>query len=127
MEKPQWLEEGIVLRNKSLTAEAKKARKAMNRKKAGAEDAGEPVSDVDGELGNAKPKKRAHKEDKWDPKNRKVHQDTPRGWVDEPTENFGGMKDIDRKVGVVACFMNSMGTRKNKHLWCVCDRAKEGH
>ena len=36
-EKPQWLEEEIVLRNKSLTAEAKKARKAMNRNKAGAE------------------------------------------------------------------------------------------
>ena len=71
--------------------------------------------------------KKAHKEEKWDPKNRKVHEDTPRGWVDEPTENFDGCKDDDRKVGVVACFMNSMGTRKNKHLWCVCDRARDGH
>ena len=30
-------------------------------------------------------------------------------------------------MGVVACFMNQTGTRKNKHLWCVCDWAKTGH
>ena len=73
-----------MLRDKSLTAEAKKARKAMNRKKAGAEGAGEPLSDIDDELGKAKPKKKAPKEDTWDPKNRKVGQDTPRNWIDEP-------------------------------------------
>ena len=71
----------------------------MNRKRAGAEGAGEPPSGIDDELGKAKPKKKAHKEEKWDPKNRKVHEDPPRGWVDEPTENFGGCKDDDRKVG----------------------------
>ena len=30
-------------------------------------------------------------------------------------------------MGVIACFVNSSGTRKNKHLWCVCDRARNGH
>ena len=27
----------------------------------------------------------------------------------------------------MACFMNSTKTRENKHYWCVCDRAKDGH
>ena len=30
-------------------------------------------------------------------------------------------------MGVIACFTSSSGTRKNKHLWCVCDRARDGH
>ena len=102
-------------------------RRVRSCTKEGAEGAGEPVSDIDNELGKAKPKKKAPKEGTWGLMNRKVGQDTPRNWIDEPTENFDGMKDIDRKVGVVACFMNSMGTRKNKHLWCVCDRARDGH
>ena len=42
--KPQWLDGEIELRNKSLTVEAEKARKAKNHKKAGAEKAGEPPS-----------------------------------------------------------------------------------
>ena len=55
--KPQWLEEEIVRHDKSLTEEAKKARKALNCKRAGAEGAGEPPSDGDdGELGKAEPK-----------------------------------------------------------------------
>ena len=54
-------------------------------------------------------------------------EDTPRGHVDEFGTDFEGCKDEDRKVGVVACFMNAAGKRKNKHLWCVCDRAPNGH
>ena len=125
-EKPQWLNEEIVRRDKCLTDEAKKARKAQNRKSSGAEKAGEPLSDDD-ELGKAKPKKKAAKDQPWDPMNRKVLEDTPRGHVDKFGTDFDGCKDEDRKVGVVACFLNSAGTRKNKHLWCVCDRAKQGH
>ena len=56
-DKPEWLEEEIVRRDKCLTEEAKKARKAQNRKRAGAEGAGEPDSDIDDELGKAKPKR----------------------------------------------------------------------
>ena len=59
--------------------------------------------------------------------NRKVLEDTPRGHVDEFGADFGSCKDEDRKAGVVACFMNKTQTRKNKHLWCVCDLAPLGH
>ena len=125
--KPIWLDEEIELRNKSLTAEAKKARKAKNRKRAGAEDAGEPPSSSNDELfDTAKPKPKAQKKSKWDPLNRKVHED-PRGHVGKIGTDFGNCEDNDRKVGVIACFMNSSGMRKNKHLWCVCDRARNGH
>ena len=57
-EKPEWLEDEIETRDKCMTEEAKKAHKAQNRKKAGAEKAGEPDSDTDDELGEAKPKKK---------------------------------------------------------------------
>ena len=30
-------------------------------------------------------------------------------------------------MGVIACFLNESGKRKNKHWWCVCDRAPKGH
>ena len=59
--------------------------------------------------------------------NRRVGEDTPRGHVDEDGTDFDGCEAEDRKVGVVACFMNKTKTRKNKHLWCVCDLAPEGH
>ena len=62
-----------------------------------------------------------------DPKNRKVHEDPPRGHVGKFGTDFGGCEDDYRKVGVIACFINSSGTRKNTHLWCVCDRARDGH
>ena len=127
IEKPQWLEDEIELRNNSLTGEAEKPRRAKNRKKAGAEKAGEPPSASDDELENAKPKPKATQERKWDPLNREVHEDPPRGHVDKFGEDFGGCEDKDRKVGVVACFMNQTQTRKNKHWWCVCDRAQNGH
>ena len=42
-------------------------------------------------------------------------------------QRFDGCKDEDREVGVFACFFNSTKTRKNKHLWCVCDFAPLGH
>ena len=58
-----------MLRDKSLADEAKKARKALNRKKAGAKGAGEPIYECDDELGEAKLKKKAPKEGTWDPKN----------------------------------------------------------
>ena len=128
IEKPQWLEEEIVRRDKALTDEAKKARKALKHTKAGAEGAGEPIYDSDDELGKAKPKKKAPKEDTWDSKNRKVGQDNPRNWTDDPNvANFDGCKAAVRKVGVIACFMNAAGARKNKHSWCVCDRAPKEH
>ena len=126
-EKPEWLEDEIEKRDKCMTEEAKKARKAQNRKAAGAEKAGEPDSDTDDEIAKAKPKKKPAAEKPWDPMNRRVGEHPPRGHVDETATNFDGCEDEDRKVGVVACFMNQPGTRKNKHLWCVCDWAKTGH
>ena len=56
-----------------------------------------------------------------------MHEDPPRGWVGKYGTDFDGCEDNDCKVGVIACFMNSSGMRKNKHLWCVCDRARNGH
>ena len=93
------------------------------------EDTGPPEDgDDDGDIPNIpKPKPKADKKSEWDPKNRKVNQDTPRLWVDDPSKDFDGCEDKDRKVGVVACFQNSTKTRRNKHLWCVCDRAPDGH
>ena len=126
-EKPEWLEDECKARDKCMTDEAKKARKAQNRNKAGAENAGEPDGDTDDEIATAKPKKKAAKARPWDPMNRRVGEDTPRGHVDKDGTDFDGCKAEDRKVGVVACFMNSTKTRKNKHLWCVCDLAPEGH
>ena len=55
-EKPQWLDDEIKLRNKSLTVEADKVRKANNLKKPGAAKAGEPPSASDDELENHEPK-----------------------------------------------------------------------
>ena len=72
----------------------------------GAEDAGEPPSSSNGELEKAKPKPKAQKERKWDPLNRKVHEDPPRGHVDKFGEDFDGCEDNGRKVGVMACFWN---------------------
>ena len=126
-QKPEWLEDEIEKRDKCMTEEAKKARKAQNRKGAGAEEAGEPDSDTDDELGKAKPKKKPAADQPWDPMNRKVLEHPPRGHVDEYGTDFDGCEDEDRKVGVVACFMNKTQTRKNKHLWCVCDLAPLGH
>ena len=126
-EKPEWLEDEIEKRNKCMTEEAKKARKAQNRKGAGAEKAGEPDSDTDDEIAKAKPKKKPAAEKPWDPMNRRVGEHPPRNWTDEYGTDFDGCEDEDRKVGVVACFMNAAGKRKNKHLWCVCDRAPKGH
>ena len=40
---------------------------------------------------------------------------------------FDGVEDKDRKVGVMAAFLNESGKRKNKHWWCVCDKAPKGH
>ena len=54
--------------------------------------------------------------------NRKVHEEPPRGWLGDLKDDFGGCKDKDRKAGTMASFMNSSGTRKNKHYWCVCDK-----
>ena len=125
--KPDWLEDEIKVRDKSLTDEAKKERKAQNRKKSGAENAGEPDGDTDEDIATAKPKKKAANARPWDPLNRRVGEDPPRGHVDKDVPEFDGCKASDRKVGVVACFVNSTGTRKNKHLWCVCDWAPAGH
>ena len=82
-EKPEWLEDEIEKRDKCMTEEAKKARKAQNRKAAGAANAGEPDGDTDDELGNAKPKKKPAAEKPWDPMNRRVGEHPPRGHVDE--------------------------------------------
>ena len=125
--KPEWLEDECKARDKCMTDEAKKARKAQNRNKAGAENAGEPDGDTDDDIATVKPKKKAAKARVWDPMNRRVGEDTPRGHVDKDGTDFDGCKAEDRKVGVVACFMNSTNKRKNKHLWCVCDLAPEGH
>ena len=125
--KPDWLEDEIKVRDKSLTDEAKKERKAQNRKKSGAENAGEPDGDTDADIATAKPKKKAANARPWDPLNRRVGEDPPRGHVDKDVPEFDGCKAEDRKVGVVACFMNSTGKRKNKHLWCVCDWYPAGH
>ena len=126
--KPDWLEDEIKVRDKSLTDEAKKERKAQNRKKSGATNAGEPDGDTDPDIATAKPnKKKAAEARPWDPLNRRVGEDPPRGHVDKDVPEFDGCKASDRKVGVIACFVNSTGTRKNKHLWCVCDLAPEGH
>ena len=57
--KPDWLEEEIKARDKCMTDEAKKARKAQNRKKSGAENAGEPDGDTDDDIATVKPKKKA--------------------------------------------------------------------
>ena len=59
--------------------------------------------------------------------NRKVLEQPPRGHVGEYGADFDGCKNEDRKVGVVACFMNKTQTRKNKHLWCVCNLSPLGH
>ena len=126
-EKPEWLEDEIGKRDKCMTDEAKKERKAQNRKKPGAEKAGEPDGDTDEDIAKVKPKKKAANARPWDPLNRRVGEDPPRGHIDKDVPEFDGCKDEDRKVGVVACFMNSTNKRKNKHLWCVCDWATTGH
>jgi len=59
--------------------------------------------------------------------NHKPHEEPPRKWLGNLEGDFGGCKDKDRKVGVMACFMNATQTRENKHLWCVCDHAQNGH
>ena len=114
--KPDWLEDEIKARDKCMTDEAKKARKAQNRKKSGAENAGEPDGDTDDDIATAKPKKKAAKARPWDPLNRRVGEDTPRGHVDKDGTDFDGCKAEDRKVGVVACFMNSDGDAEEQAL-----------
>ena len=74
-EKPQWLDDEIKLRNKSLADEADKVRKASNLKKPGAAKAGEPRSASDGELEKHQPKPKPPQKKAWDPMNRKVHED----------------------------------------------------
>jgi len=108
-----------------MTNEDKKVRKAANLKKPGAAKAGGPDWSDDG-LGGHEPKSK--KEPKpWNPMNRKPHEEPPRGWLGKLEEHFDGCEDKDRKVGVMACFMHQTQTRGNKHWWCVCDRAQNGH
>ena len=78
-EKPEWLEGEIETRDKCMTEEAKKEHKAQNRKKAGAEKAGEPDGDTDDEIAKAKPKKKAAKDKPWDPNRTAGWAKTPRG------------------------------------------------
>jgi hypothetical protein len=131
---PDWLKDEIALRNKCLEADEtdKDRKKARRRAKLGAPEAGEPDGGTDEEgLGNAKPKKKAPKIKDWDPMNRKPGEHPKRGHVDDYVDKLGtdldGVADNDRKVGVIACFMNQSGNRKNKHKWCVCDLAPDGH
>ena len=77
--KPDWLEEEIKVREAALTDEAKKERKAQNRKRSGAKNAGEPDGDTDVDIATAKPKKKAAEARPWDPLNRRVGEDPPRG------------------------------------------------
>ena len=88
--------------------------------------AGEPDWWSDDELAHhqQKPLKQPKQ---WNPMNRKVGEEPPRGWCDSLDEDFGGCEDKDRKAGVMACFMNASGRRKSKHYWCVCDRGPKGH
>ena len=77
-EKPQWLDDEIKLRNKSLAVEADKVRKVSNLKKPGAAKAGEPPSESDDELEKAQPKPKPPQKIVRDPMNRKVHEDPAR-------------------------------------------------
>ena len=68
--KPQWLDDEITKRNKAMTNEEKKVRKAANLNKPGAAKAGEPPDWSDDGLGGHEPKPK--KEPKpWDPVNRR--------------------------------------------------------
>ena len=125
-EHPQWLLDETAKRDKAKTQEEKNQRKAANRP-GGNKAPGEPSDDDDDEgLEGATPSPKPQR-DVFDPLNRKPRQDPPRGHVDNKSEKFGGCEDKDRKVGVIACFLNETGKRKNKHWWCVCDRAPKGH
>ena len=50
-----------------------------------------------------------------------------RGHVGKFGEDFDGCTNRDRKAGVMTCFMNASGNRKNKHYWCVSDGGPDGH
>ena len=113
-ETPQWLDDEITKRNNAMTHEENKMRKAANRKKPGAAKAGEPPDESDDEIIHHKPKKQPEPKP-WDPMNRKVGEEPPRGWLGKLEENFGGCEDKDRKAGVMACFVNASGRRKNQH------------
>ena len=125
-EKPQWLDGEIKLRNKPLAVEERRVRKAADLKKPGAAKAGEPPGESDVELEKHEPKPKPQPKP-WGPMNRKVHEEHPRGHLGVFEGDFGGCEDKDRKAGVMACFMNPTKTRKNKHYWCVCDRAQDGN
>ena len=122
-EKPQWLDDEIKLRNKSLTVEADKVRKVRNLKKPGAAKAGEPPSGSDDELEKAQPKPKPPQKKVWNPMNRKVHEDPPRGHVNKLGEDFGGCTNKDRNAGVMACFMNGAGTQKRRSTTGACTTA----
>ena len=76
-------------------------RKALNLKKPGAAKAGEPSDESDDELEKHQPKPKPQTE-VWDPMNRKVHEDPPRGHVDKFGEDFDGCTNKNRKAGVMA-------------------------
>ena len=75
-EKPQWLDDEIKLRNKPLSVEEKRVRKAANLKKPGAAKAGAPSDEPDDELEKHQMKPKPQKKVR-DPMHRKVHEDLP--------------------------------------------------
>ena len=126
--KPQWLldaEEEITQRK---IAEGNKGGPAPDEPSGDDNEDKEDTEEDDdeGELKGNKPKK-IDKGKPWNPMNRQVDERPPRGWEDNRSEDFDGTANKDRKVGVMAVFMNANGTRKNTHFWCVCDNAPQGH